>query len=469
MNAIRSLFPNAAIIARREYLVRVRGRTFFFSTLFMAVVGLALTLAPVVINAIASGSQTKIAVYSTVADLPSDTMASLDQALFGASGSASTSPSGQSGTRQEFVLTRVSDLATAERDVRDGKFNGLLVICRATSTGAVPAPCDEPAAAVPAAVQPADLVFQYRADVPSNGRQAYFVRQAATHLALEDRLARANVNAGQLFGSAAFALVSPKTSSGAAASPTTPQSDTDEVSKVLLATGLIVLILISVVGYGNWVAVSVAEEKSSRVMEIMLSSATPIQMLAGKVMGNGGAGLVQYLAILAAGAVGLLLQDPLSQALGQGTSNGGLPVAGLSIAVLLAFGLFFVLGFVLYALLYAAAGSMVSRQEDVQQAAMPLMIISMVGYFAATIAVNAPDESWVQVASYVPFFSPYLMLARLVVGQVAPWELGLSVALLVVTILAALWIAARIYSAGVLMYGQRAGLRQILAAARVAR
>ena len=97
------------------------------------------------------------------------------------------------------------------------------------------------------------------------------------------------------------------------------------------------------------------------------------------------------------------------------------------------------------------------------------MMVIMVGYFMSVFAVQAIDASWVKIASLVPFFSPYVMLARVSTGHVEPWEFVLAVLLLIATIALALFVAARIYSAGVLLYGQRLSLRQILKAARVSR
>ena len=112
---------------------------------------------------------------------------------------------------------------------------------------------------------------------------------------------------------------------------------------------------------------------------------------------------------------------------------------------------------------------MVSRIEDVQQAVGPLIFLAMAGYFASFTGLNDPDAGWVGVLSLVPFFSPYLMPARMLLTSVDPMEVLLALALLVVTLAAALWLAARIYSAGVLLYGQRAGLRSIWRATRVSR
>jgi ABC-2 type transport system permease protein len=123
-----------------------------------------------------------------------------------------------------------------------------------------------------------------------------------------------------------------------------------------------------------------------------------------------------------------------------------------------------VLGFLLYAVLYAAAGSLVSRTEDVNAAVMPLTLVSTGGYLVAVYAATGLLDirgDWMTVLSQIPFLSPFMMLSRVTAGGAAVWEIPLSIAILVVSIVAALWIAARIYAAGVLLYGQRPGVRAL--------
>jgi hypothetical protein len=159
-------------------------------------------------------------------------------------------------------------------------------------------------------------------------------------------------------------------------------------------------------------------------MELMLNATTPLQMLAGKVIGNGGAGLTQYGTIMAAVIGGLLAQAPIHK-LVVGTESAS-QFGGLDPVVLGAFVVLFVLGFLLYSLLYAALGSLVSRQEDVQSATSPLMMLCFLGYFGSIFALQAIDEVGVKIASFIPFFSPYLMLARVSSGHVEPWEFALA-------------------------------------------
>jgi ABC-2 type transport system permease protein len=136
----------------------------------------------------------------------------------------------------------------------------------------------------------------------------------------------------------------------------------------------------------------------------------------------------------------------------------------LTPGLLAAYGAFWVLGFVLYSLIYAAAGSLVSRPEDLQVIALPLSLLAIAGYLQAVTALSGSLPTFIRIASYVPFWSPFVMLTRLTVGRVEPWELALAYGLLVLAVILVGILAVRVYTAGVLLYGQRPGFRAIAAA-----
>jgi ABC-2 type transport system permease protein len=435
MNGWRNLFPNAWYVAEREYRSRATSRSFLIGTVILAAIAFAATQLPVLIDVAEGTSRTRVAVVVRADNMPSDSQAAMTATLNGQTNSS---------THQAFVLSwyQGGDAAAAQKSLEDGKVDALLLVDR------------DPASQ--------NLSFTLRTNLASDGQPVNVITNAATYLALDDGLARAGTSIGALQRTKVTVLPV----LGSSAGPV--NSISREVSTNLLSTGLIVLIFMAIITYGTWVAMSVAEEKGSRVMELMLNATTPLQMLAGKVIGNGAAGLTQYGIILGAVIVGLLAQGPIHRAVVSGSSTSD-SFGGLSVPVLGAFVVLFVLGFVLYSLLYAALGSMVSRLEDVQSATSPLMMLIMIGYFMSIFGLQAIDETWVRIASFVPFFSPYLMLARVSVGHVEVWEFGLAVIFLLVAIAIALVVAARIYSAGVLLYGQRVGFRQILRAARVSR
>jgi ABC-2 type transport system permease protein len=435
MSARGGLFPNAWLVATREYRSRVGTRSFVLGTVLLAAIAFAATQIPLLIDALAGSSQTRVVVVVRVSGLPADS-----QVVF--AGTLNGSRASNGGKEPYAVDWAAGDqLANRQAELERRASDALLIVDRNAN---------------------GDLTFTLRTDMPADGRQVTTITTAARMLAVEDALTRAGTSTASLLAPSNLAVVPVSPAAGG-----TTSSLSGEISTSLLSTGLVVLIFMAIVTYGTWVAMSVAEEKGSRVMELMLNATTPSQMLAGKVLGNGAAGLTQYGVVIGALVAGMLAQGPIHRwALGGDSSGGPGP---LDLPVLGAFAVLFVLGFLLYSLLYAALGSLVSRQEDVQSATSPLMVLVMAGYFLSIFALQAIDEPWVAVASFIPFFSPYLMLARVSIGHVSGWEFALAVALLLATIGVALVAASRIYSAGVLLYGQRVDLRQILRAARVSR
>lgn len=435
---------NIVAIARREYLVRVRTRSFVLGTLLLVVGVVAVALVPVIVKYFDRTETQQLGVWVGAEDLASDPVASLNVLLNAPAGDAAVDP----GARPDVTVTRVSDIAAARQAVRDGGLKAVLGIERAAS---------------------GDLQFTLYSEDPSGSREAQLVQQATTTLAIADRLDRLGVAPADQAG-----LFVPAQFSERWADPSRTDAARDQAqagASYLLGFGLTILIFMLIVLYGNWIAMSVVEEKSSRVMEVILNAATPFQLLTGKVLGVGGLALTQYAAILVAGVVALVGQGPLaSLVLGESGPGVALP-AGLTIGMLLLLGVFGVLGFLLYGVLYAAAGSLVSRQEDVQSAVMPLAIVSTAGYLVAVYAGTGLldiREGWISVLAQIPFISPFLMLSRVTAGEASTAEVLLAIGLLVASIAAALWIAARIYAAGVLLYGQRPGLRSILRMARSA-
>jgi len=417
---------NARLVAGREYGVRVRSRAFAISTLVLAVVATAAALAPLAIRALERESVVRIAASAPDARTADLTLRSLEIVL---NGSASLDPTASPTYR--FTLVDPADVPEARAEVAAGTLDGLLVV----TIGAEER-----------------LDFEYVTGNPA-GRQAILFRLVAVAVAASIRADEAKGLIGEFVVTDAI----PGDRPGG--------SELDAAGNQILATILVILVFVTSVTYGMWVATSVAEEKSSRVMEVMLNAATPGEMLAGKVVGVGGAGLTQLAAIVLPAAAVVALQGPLAR-LVLGEAGDGTPLAGLTPGILAAFVVFFLLGFVLTALVYAAAGSLVSRQEDVQQVALPMLMLSFAAYFAAFFASTNPAAPWVAPLSWLPFFSPYLMLTRLVVGWVEPWELALAIGLLVAAILLALLVAARIYAAGVLLYGQRPSVAGVVRAAR---
>lgn len=436
MSARDPLLPNALIVARREYRERVRSRLFIGSTIVLAIVAALVALGPLAIRALDRTTVTTIAVVTDEPALRTRTIASIDGVL-------NLPPTGVDPAkwrpRFHVVAGGTSDAAVA--DVDAGRIDGVLLVVRDAAGG---------------------LRFTFHTRQPAGSQQVQLVGFGTLAAAILDWQAALPHDATNVFRPPAFDI----SSAAAATEGGRPIDAQDAASRAFLGIAFVVLIFITLVIYGMWVATGVATEKGSRVMELMISAASPVQLLVGKVVGLGAAGLTQYVAILVPALAILLVQDRLADFLLGPSGSAKGPLVGLTIPLLLAFLVCFVLGFSLYALVYAAAGSLANRPEDLQVVALPLSLVSMVGYLLAIGALGGSSGAPVAVASYFPLWSPFVMLARLMVGRVEPWELALSAVLLVAAIGGALWLAVRVYSAGVLLYGQRPGVRAFIAAAR---
>jgi ABC-2 type transport system permease protein len=435
---VRSLFPNAFHVARREYLFRVRGRAFLITTLLLAVAVVAVTMVPTILAAVGVADPAEIAVDVQADDLTADPVLVIQSALLVGVDPDAEPPADVERPR----VTRADDPEQAAQSVRDGELDALLTIER-DDTG--------------------DLAFEYLGSASPTNQTRLLVTQAATALAVADRLERAGIGAEQ-----SAEIFQPPSFTATPVDADDSRNQEDFGGAFILAYAVVILTFMAILTYGNWVAQSVAEEKSGRVMEMLITAATPRQLLIGKVLGTGAAGLTQYVVIVAAAIIGFVGNGPISEALGV-SGQAPITLPDLDATMILSFGAFFLLGFSLYATLYAAAGSMVSRIEDVQQAAGPLIFLAMGGYFAAFTGLNDPDAEWVGVLSIIPFFSPYLMPARMLLTSVGIGEVLMALGLLTLTVVLAMLLASRIYSAGVLMYGQRVGLRSIWRATRVSR
>jgi ABC-2 type transport system permease protein len=218
---------------------------------------------------------------------------------------------------------------------------------------------------------------------------------------------------------------------------------------------MFLLMYMVVMLYGMNVARSIIEEKSSRVFEVLLATITPEQMLAGKILGVGAVGLTQILIWLTTAVV--LTSSSLAAAL---TSSGA--KISLSPMQVIFFILYFVSGYLLYSSIAAALGAMVNSEQELQQLNMFLVMPLAACMFALTPVLTNPDNTFARVISLIPFCSPLIMYLRISMGKPGYLEIALSFALMGATIYGVLWVASRIYRVGVLMYGKRPNLPEIL-------
>jgi ABC-2 type transport system permease protein len=219
-----------------------------------------------------------------------------------------------------------------------------------------------------------------------------------------------------------------------------------------LAIGLIVAALLyySLLVYGTMVAQGVVEEKSSRVVEILLATVRPWQLLLGKVIGLGAVGLLQLLVISTVG-------------LGLSSAFDVIDVSALGGTALLIGVLWYLLGFFLYATVFAAAASLVSRQEELQSVLTPISMTIIVAFVAGiNLMIGSPSGPTVTVLSLLPPFAPILMPGRMAMGVAPLWQVVLSIVLALATIAAITWLGGKVYANAVLRTGARVKLREAL-------
>lgn len=228
-----------------------------------------------------------------------------------------------------------------------------------------------------------------------------------------------------------------------------------------LVYAMLILLFMSVMISGQMIASEVTAEKSSRVMEILITSVSPMKQMFGKIFGMFVIVLLQISIYVIVILVNVSLPHN-DKVLGDLNIN----LNDIDPMLLLYAILFFLTGFFLFATLFAAVGSLVSRTEDLGQAVMPITIVSLAGFYISIFSIGSPDSMLVKVTSFIPFFSPFVMLLRLGLTDPPVWEVLTSIGILLVTIYLAVWISAKIYRTGVLMYGKRPSFKELRKAMR---
>ncbi|HET6512728.1 MAG TPA: ABC transporter permease [Candidatus Kapabacteria bacterium] len=209
--------------------------------------------------------------------------------------------------------------------------------------------------------------------------------------------------------------------------------------------------------YGAMILRSVAQEKSSRVIEVMVSSVRPYDLLLGKVLGISAAAVLQ----MTVWAVMMALLATVGVSMAENLSGSSLNI-NIPPSLFAYFVIYYILGFLIYATLYAAVGATADQESDAQQAAMPITFLVIIPILLMMGVIQSPSSTMSVVLSMIPFFSPILMMGR-VFSETPPfWQIALSMALMIATFFGVLWVAARIYRTGILMYGKKFSPKEII-------
>jgi ABC-2 type transport system permease protein len=393
----RSVKPFTAVrlVAKRELNARLRTKSFLIGTLVILIVfGGYFLLQATLLN---DAGRSKIGVTGQATGI-SDQLKSVAKEL---------------GKDVETVT--VTDPAEGRSQVESGGLDALL-------SGTV-----------------SDLRVLVKSDLDPQVRAA--LNSIAQQQVLNAKLLEAGVDPAQVTAATASAAVDVTT-----ISPPDPEKD----QRTVIGLVMVFLLYMSITTYGNLVAQGVIEEKSSRVVEILLSTLRPWQLMLGKVIGLGLTGLIQLVILAGAG-------------LGMAAATGTLTLSGVATGTVLWGLLWYVLGFFLYATIFAAAGSLVSRQEDAQSVLTPVTMVLVLGFVVGVnLMLQSPDGQATAVLSLIPLLSPVLMPGRIAAGLVPGWEVGLSVALTLAAVALFTWLGGKIYQNAVLRTGSRVKLLEAL-------
>lgn len=403
--------PVRAVI-RREYLQRVRSKWFLFSTLGAPVLLLLVTVGPVLMGVDGGGGGPgQIVIVDRTAVLFDGVASRLEE----------------SG----YAVERAGDgLGEAElrRRIDEGDLDGYLVLDSGT--------LDEGSARYVGSSRPSAL-------------RRVALRQAVVEGSLEYRL-EGDAAALLAGGALVFDILD---------APEGEPSGGRAFIAVYAGTFVLYLTLLL---YGVQVMRSVLEEKTNRIVEVVVSAMRPWHLMLGKILGVGAVGLTQLAVWLALGLTGVLFGLPAVVAArpdAAGLDNLSSLIPGVEFLGL--FLVFFLGGYFIFSGLFAAVGAMCNTEQEAQQAQTPVVLLLVVPVVLLVGLMEEPNSTLAVTLSLVPFFSPTLMFARAAIGAAPAWQVGLSVALMAATVVGVAWVAGRIYKVGILMAGKRPTLPEL--------
>jgi ABC-2 type transport system permease protein len=411
------LLRNTLLIAKREYLERVKSRVFRITTLLVPIGMAGLGLLGAVSGKKMEGVQ-NLAILSDNPRLAEEVKAALDDGSF------------KPKSVEVFAPATDADRALVNRQVASRQIGGYLTLVT-----------------VPGEAQP-DATWISGSSINLVGKAQ--MESAVRSAMIREQLAARGVPEDQVSGLMKETKLDTKQLKNGA------EVSSDSERSFLGAYGLIIVLYASVLIYGINIARSVVEEKTSRIFEVLLSTASSDSLMMGKLLGVGAVGLTQM------GIWGALLVFYAGSAMASNQGIHGLGSLGITKAELGFFAIFFLGGFFLYSALAAALGSSVSGEQEVQQFSFILISPLVASVVMLPFVLGNPNSTTSVVLSLLPPFTPIIMYMRICAQMPPLWQVWLSIALLAGSVWAMVWLAARIYRVGVLMYGKRATLPEMI-------
>lgn len=412
-------------VIKREYIQIVRTKGFIIGTILGPVLMAAFIVVPILVQFVSVDKQEKIGVVDLSREVFIELDKKLDQKL-------------KDGSRR-YVLQeyRVMDdldqlLDELNKKVLDKELQAYIFIPGNISEGGV-----------------AEYVSEHVSDFDKQGN----IGQALSAIIIEKRLRGEGLDPEKIGQYMQPVRLDTK-------KVTTRGVERDAGGTFMISFVLVLILYMTVIFYGQIILRGVIEEKSSRVVEIVLSSLRPFQLMAGKILGIAAVGFTQY-------AIWALFGIAATKYSGNIVSRffpaaADFPMPTIPAYIFIYFIVFFVLGYFLYGTMYAGIGSMVNNEKEAQQLVMPVTMFLVVPLMLMTFVIRSPDSSLSVILSMIPFFTPILMLLRISVLLPPFSQIAASIVILILTTLSMIWVSAKIYRVGILMYGKRPGLAEII-------
>ena len=411
------------LIIKREYITRVRTKAFIIGTLALPLLSMVILVISIFFSGGRSGNTVKIAILDEVGGLGGAVEKGLIQ--------------NKSEFQPDAEVVRIVEHPSAHLEayfnsqVKSGEIGGLLVLPKGLATGTAAA--------------------QFHAKSLHAMTLLGPIQRAVSGAVISRRLSEEGKQAGAMKGMFKLAQVQLINISAR------NQGDSGESNFAIAIVAGMVLYMTLIV-YGMSTMRSVMEEKSTRMIEILVSSVKPFHLLAGKIVSVGAVALTQY--IVWGVTIGVLFASASSVTafLRPGTP---VPRVHLPPALLIYLVIFFLAGYFLYAALYAAAGAIVSTDEEAHQVQMPLTLLIVCSFLLFNVVLNDPNSTLSVVLSITPFLSPILMTLRIAMQTPPFWQIALALVLSVLTTIGVIRLSAKIYRVGILMYGKRPSLKEL--------
>ncbi len=413
------------LILKREYITRVRTRGFILGTFVLPLVAIGFIFFSVLMGSRQTDRTLKIAILDNAGGLAAPIAQGLSEKAPNGKPAFQVLQTYERPEREENIREEL------QSQVRKGQLDGYLMVPKGALAG---------------------KAAEFHTKNPGDLRLSVSIRRAVSDAVVAQRLKDRGISVKDLSNLVRGVDIS--------FVKITEEGEAEEKGQTfVVAFSMVYVLCLTLLLWGVATMRSVLEEKTTRIVEILISSVRPFQLLAGKMLGVAAAGFTQFLIwVVSAGLLGSYGRT-MAVALRPGAMMPSLP---LPTSLLVYLVVFFLGGYFLYAAQFAAVGAMVSSEEEAQQMQLPVVALTLVGLMLFPVILRNPNSTLSTVLSLIPLFSPTLMFLRIAIQTPPFWQIALSLALVVLATVGVLYLSAKIYRVGMLMYGKRPSLVELL-------